>query len=99
MGTVVLKKPKGDEMEDQVYEFRSSDTSLSNFGRSILCEDLVGVIDDWSAGLIVEMENVNLSTESLEASKIQGRLQALRYYKEFLLTLKDREIEGEENDS
>ena len=92
--TVKLKKPKKAELAEQVYEFQSTIGSLRGFGNTMVCQDLLGILDDWTEGLGNELELIDLSTDVIEAAKKQGIIQGLRYFREFLDTLKEIEDES-----
>lgn len=102
MGNVIkLNRPIKGELEEQAYEFKTSISSLRAFGHSEVCIDLKSLIDDWVKGTSTDLEVIDLNTKLAEAAKFQGIILGLRYFRQFLSSLKELEIEeeGEDNDN
>jgi len=100
MGVVVKLGKKVFEAgdEDRAYEFQSDKRTLASFGRTLVCTDLMEVLEDWIRGCRQGYELYDVGTQGHEIAKIQGRVEALVNFKEFLNSLStlDHEFEDEE---
>ena len=78
LGQGLLKDP------DRAYDFQSDCNSLASFGRTLVCADLMEVLEDWINGLRQEYELYDAGAESHSIAKTQGRVEALVQFKTFL---------------
>jgi hypothetical protein len=76
------------EDTDKGYEFQSDLAALASFGRTLICTDLMDVLEDWISGCREEYRLHDLSQDSYMIARIQGREDALINFKQFLDNLK-----------
>jgi hypothetical protein len=85
--------------EDAVgFEFKSRNVDLRSFGHSLICEDLIGILRDWEKGEKDALASTNFNDGIAEPCKMQGRIDLAIYFSTFLETLKDIEVEEENED-